>query len=143
MTIGAIVERRRKDDIVTVGRETAVRDVVALLARRRIGAVPVMDGGRVIGIMSERDVIYGLQRDGAALLDRPVEQVMTAPAIAAPREMSLFSALALMTERRIRHLPVVEDGRMVGFVSIGDIVKMRIDRIEQEADAMRDYIQSS
>ena len=114
--------------------------VVKLLAERRIGAVPVIQGGRVLGIFSERDVIYRLGAEGPATLDRKVGEVMTAPALTVERSARILSALALMTQRRIRHLPVVEDGAMVGFVSIGDLVKQRIDRIEAEAEAMRLYI---
>jgi CBS domain-containing protein len=113
------------------------------LADRRIGAVPVVDGEAVIGIMSERDVIYNLRSHGAQILDWPVEKVMTAPVHTVEPESSLLSALAQMTRRRIRHLPVVENERMVGLVSIGDLVKARIDRIEAEAQAMREYIQSA
>lgn len=133
----------RTGEIVSVTRDMRVTEAVALLAARRIGAVPVLDeNGAPIGIMSERDVIYCLARDGASILDWPVEKVMTAPVVTAEPGDTLIGALALMTRRRIRHLPVVEGGRMTGLVSIGDLVKARIDRIEAEAAAMRDYIQS-
>ena len=92
--------------------------------------------------MSERDVIYCLRSDGAAMLDWPVERIMTAPAITVETGKEIMGALSLMTQRRIRHLPVVEDGRIVGLVSIGDLVKYRMDQIEQEAEAMLSYIQS-
>jgi CBS domain-containing protein len=133
----------RSGEVVSVTRGTPVSDAVALLADRRIGAVPVVDGEAVIGIMSERDVIYNLRSHGAQILDWPVEKVMTAPVHTVEPESSLLSALAQMTRRRIRHLPVVENERMVGLVSIGDLVKARIDRIEAEAQAMREYIQSA
>ena len=93
--------------------------------------------------MSERDIIYCLRSDGAAMLDWTVEKVMTAPAITVTPDVSMLAALSQMTKRRIRHLPVVEDGVLVGIVSIGDLVKYRIDRIEDEAEAMRSYIQSA
>jgi CBS domain-containing protein len=142
MTIAAILDGPRPE-IVTVDASDNVGAAVALLAERRIGAVPVMSGGAVIGVLSERDVLYCLARDGAAVLDATVEAVMTSPAITVARDLSVLHALALMTRRRVRHLPVVDDGRMVGFVSIGDLVKWRIDRIEAEAAAMREYIQAS
>lgn len=142
MTIAAILDGPRPEP-VTVHASDKVGAAVALLAERRIGAVPVLSDGAVIGVLSERDVLYRLARDGAAVLDATVEAVMTAPAITVTRELSVLHALALMTRRRVRHLPVVEDGRMVGFVSIGDLVKWRIDRIEAEATAMREYIQAS
>lgn len=134
----------RSGEIISVTRDTTVAQAVALLAERRIGAVPVLDGDGVpVGIMSERDVIYNLSSSGAAVLDLPVEAVMTAPVVTVDGETTILTALALMTRRRIRHLPVVEDARMVGLVSIGDLVKARIDRIEAEASALREYIQSA
>ena len=107
-----------------------------------LAAVPVIEGGAVAGIFSERDVIHCLQRDGAGALDNPVREVMTAPAITVARDQPVRAALSLMTARRIRHLPVVEGGALLGFVSIGDLVKYRIERIEAEAAQMRAYIQS-
>jgi len=142
MTIAAILEGKT-GDIVSVGADTLVRDAVALLAERRIGALPVLEGGRVAGIFSERDVIYCLKSDGAAMLEWPVSRVMTAPAITIEPRVTALAALSQMTKRRIRHLPVVEGGKLVGFVSIGDLVAYRLNRIEQEAEAMRAYIQSA
>jgi CBS domain-containing protein len=141
MTIAAILQNKGSD-VLTIEADASVRDAVAILAERRIGALPVVRGGEVAGIMSERDVIYCLQSDGAAVLDWPVEQIMTAPAITVERDQQVMSALSLMTRRRIRHLPVVEGGRIIGIVSIGDLVKYRMDKIEQEAAQMLSYIQS-
>jgi len=142
MTIAAILDGKGRD-IVSVEAGTPVGDAVALLARRKIGAMPVLEDGRVVGIMSERDIIYCLSSDGAAVLDWPVSRVMTAPAITIESKVPVLVALSQMTKRRIRHLPVVDDGRLIGFVSIGDLVAYRISRIEQEAEAMRAYIQSA
>ena len=142
MTIKAILQSRG-GDVVSISSGSSVADAVALLAERRIGALPVIDGGAVSGIFSERDVIYGLAREGDAILKKKVAEVMITPAITVDQEETAMGALSLMTLRRIRHLPVVEDGRFVGFVSIGDIVKYRIDRIEAEAASLREYIQSS
>ena len=139
MTIAAILGDKG-ENVISVEGGQRMQDVAALLARKRIGAVPVIESDRVIGIFSERDVIYSLERDGAAALDKPVRELMTAPAITVERGERVDDALSLMTRRRIRHLPVVEDGRCIGFVSIGDLVKYRVGKIEQEADAMRDYI---
>ena len=141
MTIAAILQNKGAD-VVTVKVGSTVRDAVARLAEHRIGALPVCDSGEVAGIMSERDVIYALQSHGAEILDWPVEKIMTAPAITVETDKQIMSALSLMTQRRIRHLPVVESGRIVGLVSIGDLVKYRMDQIEQEAEAMLTYIQS-
>lgn len=142
MTVARILASKGHE-VISVPTGTKVAEVVALIAERRIGAVPVMDGGSVAGILSERDIIYHLQSDGAAILEWPVEKVMTAPAITVDGAVPILHALSLITRRRIRHLPVVEDGRLVGLVSIGDLVKARMDRIEAEAEAMRDYIQST
>lgn len=141
MTIAAILGGKGHE-VVSIDATATVAEAVALLAGRRIGAVPVLDGGMVAGIFSERDVIYGLERDGAAVLDRRVGDVMTAPAITVAPDESVLGALALMTRRRIRHLPVVDGADCIGFVSIGDLVKYRIERIESEAEAMRAYIQA-
>jgi CBS domain-containing protein len=143
MTVAAIVEGRKGTPTITVPRGTQVREAVALLAERKIGAVPVMDGDTVAGIMSERDVIYCLARDGAAMLDWPVEKIMTAPAITVEPTKTVLAALSLMTSRRIRHLPVMEGGQLVSVVSIGDLVKHRLDKIEAEAEAMLSYIQTA
>ena len=141
MTIAAILQTKG-NEVLTVDCATKVRDAVNLLAERKIGALPVLRAGQVAGIMSERDIIYCLKSDGAAVLDWPVEKIMTAPAISVAPTADILGALSLMTRRRIRHLPVVEDEALIGLVSIGDLVKFRMDRIEAEAEAMLNYIQS-
>ena len=142
MTIAAILAGRT-GEVISITSDTRVSEAIALLAERRIGALPVLEGERVVGIFSERDVIYCLAREGGDALSRHVADVMTAPAQTVGPEQSVLGALSLMTRRRFRHLPVVEHDRLVGFVSIGDLVKHRIDRIEAEAAAMRDYILSA
>ena len=142
MTIKAILEGKG-ENIISVSPSDSVNDAVTLLAEKRIGAVPVVTAGSVVGIFSERDVIYGLAKEGASILTRKVADVMTAPALTVAPESGVLAALSLMTRRRIRHLPVIGAGRVVGVVSIGDLVKYRIDKIEAEAAAMRDYIQGS
>lgn len=142
MTIAAIL-KSKGGEVVTLPPSASVAGAVALLAERRIGAAPVVEGDRVIGIFSERDVVYCLASKGAAALDLSVVEVMTAPARTVTPDEPVLGALSLMTRRRIRHLPVLEGDRLVGFVSIGDLVKYRMDRIEQEAEAMRSYIQSA
>ena len=141
MTIAAILQTKGAE-VLTVAVDTPVREAVALLAERKIGAVPVVEGSRVVGIMSERDVIYCLRSDGAAMLDWTVERIMTSPAITVTVDTEIMTALSLMTRRRIRHLPVVDGERLIGLVSIGDLVKFRMDKIEAEAAAMLTYIQS-
>ena len=142
MTIAAILSGKG-DKVVSVECDTLVREAVRLLAEHRIGSLPVTSGDKVAGIMSERDIVYCLARDGEAVLDVKVEQVMTAPAITVTPDVQVLAALSQMSKRRIRHLPVVEGKQLIGIVSIGDLVAYRIARIEQEAEAMRAYIQSA
>ena len=142
MTIAAVL-RGKGSDVETIGGEAALSDAVRQLGSRRIGALPVVDGGRITGIISERDIIYCLKDNGADALGWPVSRVMSSPAITADPDTDVLAALALMTERRIRHLPVLESGEIRGIVSIGDLVKHRMERIEAEAEAMRSYIQSA
>lgn len=141
MTIAAILQNKGSE-VLTVSGATPVRDAVDLLATRKIGALPVVEDGRVAGIMSERDIIYCLRSDGAAMLDWTVGRIMTAPAITVTLDTEIMTALSLMTRRRIRHLPVVDGEALIGLVSIGDLVKFRMDKIEAEAAAMLSYIQS-
>jgi CBS domain-containing protein len=141
MTIATILAGR-DGTVHQCACNATVRDAANLLAEKRIGALPIVRDGEVVGIFSERDLVYRLHSDGPDILDKPVEQAMTAPPITVAPDTPVMSALSLMTRRRIRHLPVVDGTRLVGFVSIGDLVKYRIDKIESEAAALRDYIQS-
>ncbi len=140
MTIASIINGTNHE-VFTAGRSESVGEVVTRLAENRIGALPVVDGDAVVGIFSERDIVYGVAKHGSAFLVKTVGDVMTAPAITVTGDTAILSALSLMTKRRIRHLPVVEHGKLTGFVSIGDLVKHRIEKIEAEAAAMRNYIQ--
>ena len=142
MKIGRLIEGRGTK-VVTCTTDTLVRDAIAMLADDRIGAMPVTNGGTLAGIFSERDVVYRLREMGEQVLALTVGEVMTAPAVTAAPNTSVLAALSLMTRRRIRHLPVLANDEMIGFVSIGDLVKHRIDQIEAEAEAMRTYIQSA
>ena len=141
MTIAAILGGKGRE-VVSIAPDASVADAVRLLDERGIGAVPVIRDGRVEGVFSERDVIRVLATAGAAALDRTVTEAMTTPAITAAPDQNVLGALSIMTRQRIRHLPVVDGDTVVGIVSIGDLVKYRIDRIEADAAAMREYIQS-
>lgn len=141
MTIGAIL-RERTGAVISARPNDAVRSAVDLLAQNRIGAVPVIEGDAVVGIFSERDIVRLLSSYGPESLDRSLDEVMTKSPVTCDSDMAVIGALSQMTQKRIRHLPVVDGGRLVGFVSIGDLVKYRIDKIEAEAAAMRDYIAS-
>lgn len=143
MDIARLIEARRPEDIIAIDESASVREAVRTLAERRIGAVPVMRGVALVGIFSERDVLYRLADEGAHCLDRKVGDVMTSPPITVAPKTTCDEAMALMTRRRVRHLPVLDDGGLVGFISIGDIVKSRIDAAETEAEQMRIYIQSA
>ena len=143
MTIAKLLEARAAGEIIALDPEEAVRAAVAKLTGHRIGAMPVVADGKVVGVFSERDVIKCLQTKGDGALESKVAEAMTSPAVTVTPETSALSALSQMTERRFRHLPVLEGDRMIGFVSIGDLVKYRMDRIEAEKTAMRDYIQTA
>lgn len=139
MTIASMMEGR-DEAVVSCSPTDSVQHAAALLAEKRIGALPVMDGETVAGIFSERDLLYCIAKEGAAVLNRTIGEVMTAPAITIQRGENVLKALSMMSRRRIRHLPVMDGERMVGFVSIGDLVKYRMDIIEAEAEQMREYI---
>jgi CBS domain-containing protein len=141
MTIGAILHGRT-GPVIAARKNDTVRAVIDLLAQHRIGAVPVMEGEAIVGIFSERDLVRLMSSYGPDALDRELDEVMTKSQVTGEPGTAVMGALSQMTQRRIRHLPVVEGGKLVGFVSIGDLVKYRIDRIEAEAAAMRDYIAS-
>lgn len=143
MDIAQLIAGRVSSDIVTCDVDVPMREALAVLATRRIGALPVMRHGEVAGIFSERDVIYCLGQEGEASLSKSLGEVMTAPAITVEPGTSVDEALGLMTRRRIRHLPVIQNGQMCGFISIGDLVKAQVDAIATEAEAMRTYIQSA
>jgi CBS domain-containing protein len=142
MTIARIIAQRGSSDIIACDCSTPVSQVVQTLATRRIGALPVLREGRVVGIVSERDVIYRLADRGKECLDVAVEEIMTSPAVTVEPGTTIDEALGMMTRRRFRHFPVVEDGALVAFVSIGDLVKHKMDEVQHEAEALRNYIQA-
>ncbi|MCK6212585.1 CBS domain-containing protein [Georgenia sp. EYE_87] len=136
------VLRRKGDDVVTIRRDATVAELLDLLTEHRIGAVVVSDGeGRVDGIVSERDVVLHLRRAAAPPLEEKVGAIMTTEVTTCTPEDDIESLARTMTERRVRHLPVVVDGRLAGIVSIGDIVKQRLDELQDERDQLVDYVQ--
>ena len=139
MTIARLIAGREQQ-IVHCAPHESVRDAAKRLAENRIGAMPVVEGGRVVGIFSERDLLYCIARHGDGALELLIDAVMTAPPITADPESTVRDALEVMTLRRIRHLPVLDGERLVAFVSIGDLVKHRLELVENEAQHMRDYI---
>lgn len=144
MTIAAVLSSKGPE-VATIASSATLGEAAAELTRNRIGALVVVGGGsEVVGVLSERDIVACLSAHGDSELGkRRVADAMTAPAITVEPETKVLSALALMTARRIRHLPVLRNGQLAGIVSIGDLVKYRIDRIEREAEAMRAYIQTA
>ena len=144
MTIAAVLSSKGPE-VATIISEATLGEAAEVLNRNRIGALVVVgDSGEVAGVLSERDIVACLAAHGDAELGRRrVRDAMTAPAITVGPDAPVLTALALMTARRIRHLPVLRDRQLAGIVSIGDLVKYRIDRIEREAEAMRSYIRSA
>ena len=138
------VIRHKGDLVVTIRPDASVRDLLAQLAQFKIGALIVGDGsGQIVGIVSERDVVRQLHHDGSALLDLVVSDIMTTEVVTCAPSDSVDDLMALMTQRRFRHVPVVDDeGSLVGIVSIGDVVKNRIDELQLERDQLTAYINS-
>ena len=140
MTIAAIL-KHKGTDVARVPPTASVADVAARLSKQRIGAVLVLDAvGQLLGIVSERDIVGHLAEHGAATLDMTAAQVMTRVLHTVARHTTVPEAMALMTRRRVRHLPVVEDGVLLGIVSIGDVVKARMDQQESEVDSLKAYV---
>ncbi|RIY03227.1 CBS domain-containing protein [Aureimonas flava] len=143
MTVRRILESKGRD-VVTIEPGTTVTDAVRLLAERRIGVLVVTGpDGDLLGILSERDVVRLVAGGGMDALSGEVAGVMTREVTTAGEETTVDEAMEIMTRRRFRHLPVCEDGRLVGIVSIGDVVKRRIEAAEQEAEEMRSYIHAA
>ena len=148
MTLAAILrnkirtaERGQDGGIVSIPPHERVQSVSRLLEARRIGAVLVLDeSGGLLGILSERDVIGAIANYGAAALEMRAWQVMTSPVQVASPEMTVPEAMRMMTERRFRHLPVYDQGNLVGIVSIGDVVKARLGQAELEMDSLKAYV---
>ena len=143
MTVAAIL-RHKGTDIAAVAPTSRISDVTTTLAQHRIGAVLVRDAaGQLLGIVSERDIVRCLARSGAACLEMTAAQLMTTQLHTVPPTTGTGEALALMTASRIRHLPVIEAGQLVGLVSIGDVVKAQLNDQAQEVDRLRAYVAGS
>ena len=128
-------------DVLTIAPDAVISDTGKLLEAHGVGAVVVSAAGKkMTGILSERDIVHGLAKHGGALLDQRVDQLITADVETCSGRDTDREVLSLMTQRRFRHLPVIEDGILAGFVSIGDVAKSRLDGVTSEAEAMRDYI---
>lgn len=140
MTVKAILDEKGRD-VVTIHPEATIADAAAVMAARRIGAlVAVRADGDIVGILSERDVVRALAEAGADALSRPVSSAMTVNVRRARESHTVHELMEIMTAGRFRHLPVEDEGRLAGIVSIGDVVKRRIEDAEREAEEMREYI---
>lgn len=143
MTVRRILETKGRD-VVTIDPETTVAEAVQVLAERRIGVLVVTGpDGSLQGILSERDVVRLVASGGTDALSGRIADVMTRDVTTATEETTVDEAMEVMTRRRFRHLPVCAEGRLVGIVSIGDVVKRRIEAAEQEAEEMRSYIHAA
>jgi CBS domain-containing protein len=140
MTVRAILDVKGRE-VVTIAASKTLNDAAALLAEKRIGAVVVLSGDeRISGILSERDIVRAVADEGAAALDKPVSSVMTARVKVCRENHTVNEVMQIMTQGRFRHLPVEKDGRLAGIISIGDVVKRRIEEVEREAEEIRTYI---
>lgn len=136
----ADVLRNKGTEVVTVLPTATVAELLGLLAERNVGALPVVDGGALVGIVSERDVVRRLHAGGAAVLEHRVADIMTTTVTTCTPDDDAAALAGVMTTGRFRHLPVVVDGKLAGIVSIGDLVKTRIDMLEQEREQLQSYI---
>ncbi|WP_046469148.1 CBS domain-containing protein [Allosalinactinospora lopnorensis] len=136
----AEILRAKGSEVVTVSPETTVAQLLTAMARHNVGAVVVTEGRRVAGIASERDVVRRLEERGADLLEAPVSEIMTAAVITCTTTDTDDTLTVLMTENRVRHVPVISDGALIGIVSIGDVVKSRISQLELDRQQLEKYI---
>ncbi|MDZ5697660.1 MULTISPECIES: CBS domain-containing protein [Phyllobacteriaceae] len=140
MTVKAILDTKGRE-VVTIAADKTVHDAAALLGQHGIGAVVVTDGKeRIAGILSERDIVRAIAAEGAKALDQPVSAFMTARVQVCREDHTVNEVMQIMTAGRFRHLPVEKDKRLAGIISIGDVVKRRIQEVEREAEDIRSYI---
>ena len=143
MTIGCILAKKGYE-VTVIAPQASLRDVVDLLAAKHFGAIVVASAsGEMKGILSERDVVRAIARHGCDALDDPVSSFMTAEVVTADEGDSVIAAAQRMSTGRFRHLPVTKGGKLIGIVSVGDLIKYRLERMEHEQNALRDYIASA
>ena len=142
MSVAAIL-RGKPDRLIGLEEGRSLSEAAELLTRERIGALIIRNAqGEMIGILSERDIVRAIAREGAAVIDRPVSTIMTRDVVCVTPEDDIGEVMSLMTERRFRHLPVKHSGKLIGMVSVGDVVKQRVEEAEGEAQQLRQYIAS-
>ncbi|RAH98719.1 inosine-5-monophosphate dehydrogenase [Acuticoccus sediminis] len=142
MTVKAIL-KEKGGDVFTMSPDATLVEVAQELSRRKIGALLIMDGDRLAGILSERDIVRQIARAGAAALSAPASSVMTQTVQTATMDDLIEDVMTRMTNSRFRHMPVVHEGKVAGLISIGDVVKRRIEQAVRERDEIRDYIMST
>lgn len=142
MTVRAILDTKGHQ-VQSVEPGAKLSAAIKILSERRIGAVLVMSEGRIDGILSERDIVRVLGERGAAVLDEPVSSVMTRKVVSCREKDTVSQIMETMTDGKFRHLPVVEDGKVTGLISIGDVVKWRVNEYEREQEALREYIKTA
>lgn len=136
------VIRRKGSDVLSISPEASVQELVNVLHENNVGALVVLDDGELAGIVSERDVIHGLGDHGPGLFSQPISSIMTAEVETCEMGDKLEDLAVRMTDLRIRHLPVMEEGELVAIVSIGDVVKQRLEDLQAERDNLIDYMTS-
>jgi CBS domain-containing protein len=139
MTVEKIL-KGKSSVVATVGVDLPLSDVCALLTERRIGAVPVMEGATLVGIISERDIVHVLASHGAGALSLKVSDAMTRSVKTTTLQTTIAQAMGAMTAGRFRHLPVLDKGKLIGIISIGDVVKARLDEQQYEVENLRSYV---
>ena len=143
MTVAGILSRKGRK-VVTISSKKSISEAIAELARHKIGALVVSEGGdRISGIISERDIVRALSQHGAQALDRPVAEIMTRNVVTCSERDTVADLMERMTEGKFRHIPVVEQGKLAGIISIGDVVKRRVEELEHDGEALQDYIRTA
>ena len=144
MIVRTILKSKANADVATTVAGQKVGDAAKLLDQRRIGALVVVDDQRTLaGILSERDIVRGLSRHGPAVMDMKVGDLMTADVLTCAPEDTIDSLMSTMTSNRIRHLPVLDGGKLAGIITIGDVVKARLDETTMQVDSLREYVMSA
>jgi CBS domain-containing protein len=140
MSVAALLGSKGSN-VITVAPDAPVLEVIRILAENKIGSVLILDdGGAIAGIVSERDIVHGMAATGAGLLEAPVSSIMTSEVVTCLSTDSVIHIMEKMTRGRFRHVPVIDEARLIGIVSIGDVVKHRIAEVESDVSAMRSYI---
>jgi CBS domain-containing protein len=143
MTVKAVLSSKGSD-VSTIEPTASLASAIDVLSQRRIGALVVTGAeGRIVGIVSERDIVRALAQSGAEALARPIAEVMTRNVVTCSERDTIADLMEKMTQGKFRHIPVVEQGRLAGIVSIGDIVKRRVEELEHDGEALQDYIRTA